>query len=216
MQAGQRQAMFYLVEQGADVNAQSPTGETSLHLLVRGKRENLAVWLIKHGADIYLEDRQGSSPYDASLPWFQRDMKKVASDVDISKRYEVREITQTTYSIQPNSKQHTTPSSDSSHTASPAKSGAAKVHELLVLQRFDGSWELTGAFAHVIDISLEVLSSTQPSYCSASQWATAIALAVLRVRYAELSALWDLVAKRALKLVGEGALMAEAVSLVKK
>ena len=53
-QSGQRQAMFYLVEQGANVNAQNIYGAGPLHELIKNKRENLAVWLIKHGADIYM------------------------------------------------------------------------------------------------------------------------------------------------------------------
>lgn len=101
-QAGQRQAMFYLVEQGADVNAQNMYGATPLHELIKNKRENLAIWLIKHGADIYLEDKRTYSPYDLALPWFQKDMKKVAADVDITKRHEVKEVTQTTYSLTKN------------------------------------------------------------------------------------------------------------------
>ncbi len=108
-QAGQRQAMFYLVEQGADVNAQNMYGSTPLHELIKNKRENLAICktlsflfertsffsllqcncveavllrghrtgLIKHGADIYLEDKRTYSPFDLALPWFQKDMKKV-------------------------------------------------------------------------------------------------------------------------------------------
>jgi hypothetical protein len=42
--------------------------------------ENLAVWLIKHGADIYMEDKRTYSPYDLALPWFQKDMKKVTNE----------------------------------------------------------------------------------------------------------------------------------------
>jgi hypothetical protein len=101
-QSGQRQAMFYLVEQGADVNAQNIYGAGPLHELIKNKRENLAVWLIKHGADIYMEDKRTYSPYDLALPWFQKDMKKIAADVDITKRYEVNEATQTTYSLTKN------------------------------------------------------------------------------------------------------------------
>merc|ERR1711991_715039 len=101
-QSGQRQAMFFLVEQGADVNAQNIYGAGPLHELIKNKRENLAVWLIKHGADIYMEDKRTYSPYDLALPWFQKDMKKIAADVDITKRYEVNEATQTTYSLTKN------------------------------------------------------------------------------------------------------------------
>jgi hypothetical protein len=61
--------------------------------------ENLAIWLIKHGADIYLEDKRTFSPFDLALPWFQKDMKTVASDVDVTKRYSVCEQTQTVFSL---------------------------------------------------------------------------------------------------------------------
>lgn len=84
------------------MNAQNIYGAGPLHELIKNKRENLAVWLIKHGADIYMEDKRTYSPYDLALPWFQKDMKKIAADVDITKRYEVNEATQTTYSLTKN------------------------------------------------------------------------------------------------------------------
>lgn len=117
-QSGQRQAMFYLVEQGANVNAQNIYGAGPLHELIKNKRENLAVWLIKHGADIYMEDKRTYSPYDLALPWFQKDMKKIAADVDITKRYEVNEATQTTYSL---TKNHTEDKPKGVVTALPVK-----------------------------------------------------------------------------------------------
>lgn len=42
-QAGQRQAIFFLVEHGANVNAQNTYGDTPLHELIKNKRENLAI-----------------------------------------------------------------------------------------------------------------------------------------------------------------------------
>ncbi len=42
-QAGQRQAIFFLVEKGANVNAQNIYGATPLHELIKNKRENLAI-----------------------------------------------------------------------------------------------------------------------------------------------------------------------------
>ncbi len=58
------------------------------------------------------------SPYDLALPWFQKDMKKIAADVDITKRYEVNEATQTTYSL---TKNHTEEKPQGVVTAQPVK-----------------------------------------------------------------------------------------------
>ena len=81
---GQKEAIFFLVEKGAIVNFQNKNGDTALHELVKNRRDNLAMFLIKHGADIFLENKRTFTPYDLALPWFQRDMKKAASGVDIS------------------------------------------------------------------------------------------------------------------------------------
>lgn len=89
-----------------------------MHELIKNKRENLAIWLIKHGADIYMEDKRTYSPFDLALPWFQKDMKKVAADVDITKRYEVNEATQTTYSL---TKHHTEDKPQGIQTSMPVK-----------------------------------------------------------------------------------------------
>lgn len=76
---GQKHAIFFLVEQGADVNVQNNRGDTALHLLVQNKFSNLAVWLAKHGADIHLENSRSFSPYDMALPWLQTELREAES-----------------------------------------------------------------------------------------------------------------------------------------
>jgi len=47
----QQHAIRYLVERGADINAQNKRGLTPLHSLIINRIEPLAFWLIKKGID---------------------------------------------------------------------------------------------------------------------------------------------------------------------
>jgi len=73
---GQKHALYYLVDQGADIDAQNNKGSTALHALVNNRYTNLSVWLVKRGADINVEDARGFTPYDMALPWLQKEMKE--------------------------------------------------------------------------------------------------------------------------------------------
>lgn len=72
----QRQALMWLVEHGADVNAQNHQGLTALHMCIQNKQAILAVWLVRQGADPYLEDSRHFSAYDLALPWMQSELKE--------------------------------------------------------------------------------------------------------------------------------------------
>eukprot|EP01104_Vermistella_antarctica_P010786 TRINITY_DN2912_c0_g1_i1.p1 TRINITY_DN2912_c0_g1~~TRINITY_DN2912_c0_g1_i1.p1 ORF type:complete len:634 (-),score=157.98 TRINITY_DN2912_c0_g1_i1:79-1980(-) len=73
---GQKHALYYLVDQGSDIDAQNKRGQTGLHCLVNNRYTTLAIWLVKHGADINIEDQRGFTPYDMALPWLQKEMKE--------------------------------------------------------------------------------------------------------------------------------------------
>jgi len=73
---GQKHALFFLVDEGADIEAQNKKGSTPLHLLVTHRFNNLVTWMVKQGADITVEDARGFTPYDMALPWLQKEMKE--------------------------------------------------------------------------------------------------------------------------------------------
>merc|ERR1712137_276032 len=73
---GQKHAIFFLVDQGADIEAQNKKGSTPLHMLVTHRFNTLVTWLVKQGADITTEDARGFTPYDMALPWLQKEMKE--------------------------------------------------------------------------------------------------------------------------------------------
>merc|ERR1712100_468767 len=83
---GQKHALFFLVDQGADIEAQNKKGSTPLHLLVTHRFNTLAVWLVKQGADITIEDIRGFTPYDMALPWLQKEMKEAVYGRQRSKK----------------------------------------------------------------------------------------------------------------------------------
>lgn len=46
----------------------------------------MAVWLVKQGADITIEDIRGFTPYDMALPWLQKEMKEAVYGRQRSKK----------------------------------------------------------------------------------------------------------------------------------
>lgn len=72
---GNLEAIEYLIDQGANVNAQNKRGRTPLHSLVEMKYDKVVLWLVKYcGADPYIEDVRGSSPFDLALNWFKEEI----------------------------------------------------------------------------------------------------------------------------------------------
>eukprot|EP01133_Synstelium_polycarpum_P010559 gene10559-12284_t len=59
---------------GADVNTQDKRGITPLHSLVTNRYDVLALWLVRHGANIYLPDSNNYSAFDLAQGWFQKEM----------------------------------------------------------------------------------------------------------------------------------------------
>lgn len=64
----------YLVEEGADVNAQRTDGITPLHLAAQRGNIQIAQLLIGHGAKINAVDRRGWTPLDRAIKWNHEDM----------------------------------------------------------------------------------------------------------------------------------------------
>jgi len=85
---GSRQAVEFLVQRGADINAQDDRGSTALHSLVFKRFDLLALWMVRQGADLHIKDRKNFSPRDFALDWFQKELDealkkgKVADDAD--------------------------------------------------------------------------------------------------------------------------------------
>lgn len=72
---GNFQAMEVLIDAGADVNKVNKNGRASIHNLVSGRFDKLAVWLVKRGADPNLPDKKGFSAIDLALPFLQKDLR---------------------------------------------------------------------------------------------------------------------------------------------
>lgn len=76
---------------------------------------------------------------------------------------------------------------------------ARPLDKLTMLQSFQGNWTLNASFALAIGVSEKDLAA--PNQFNADVWATAIALVVLEIRFAELRVEWDLLAKKARKWI---------------
>ncbi|XP_014886273.1 ankyrin repeat domain-containing protein 53 [Poecilia latipinna] len=62
----------YLMEQGADINARSNSGETPLHIAATRGLLNCTEVLVKAGADILAKDKMGLTPLDMAHIWNHR------------------------------------------------------------------------------------------------------------------------------------------------
>jgi ankyrin repeat protein len=60
--------MRYLIEAGADVNAESPNGTTALMMAVRGGNADAAALLVARGADVNHRSQNGAT----ALRWARR------------------------------------------------------------------------------------------------------------------------------------------------
>jgi len=75
---GSKQTLEFLVERGANVNAQNHRGVTPLHMLITSRYDALALWLVRKGADLHTPDRRGHTPRDLALQWFQKELDDAA------------------------------------------------------------------------------------------------------------------------------------------
>ena len=60
--------MRYLIEAGADVNAESPNGTTALMMAVRGANADAVTMLVARGADVNHRNENGAT----ALGWARR------------------------------------------------------------------------------------------------------------------------------------------------
>lgn len=68
--------------------------------------------------------------------------------------------------------------------------------QLVVLQRFDGSWLMSEELVQLLQ-PLPDGALAPPNGCTSSQWATALVLAILALRFPEMAQEWGLLAKKA-------------------
>lgn len=64
---GNTEAVKYLIDKGANLNAQDAGGATALHLAAWKGNTNIALYLISKGASGYLPSKDGMSPLDIAL-----------------------------------------------------------------------------------------------------------------------------------------------------
>lgn len=64
---GDETVVHYLVEKGADVNAQDSGGATALHLALWKDYTPIALYLIEHGASSNLMSKEGMTPEDMAI-----------------------------------------------------------------------------------------------------------------------------------------------------
>ncbi|MCY4447142.1 MAG: ankyrin repeat domain-containing protein [Rhodobacteraceae bacterium] len=78
-----------LVEAGVDPNSQNSYGNTPLHKIVRMSCNNSALdFLIRSGADPYLENKKGKSPFDVASDSVKRNIKRLVnkiSNIEVTK-----------------------------------------------------------------------------------------------------------------------------------
>jgi hypothetical protein len=78
---GAKQVVELLVTRGADLNVRDAAERTPLHNLVSNRFDVLAMWLVSHGASLYVKDRRGFGPIDYALPHVQRELKIAAGEL---------------------------------------------------------------------------------------------------------------------------------------
>lgn len=83
---GQKEVIEILVANGANVNAQNNRGQTPLHSLVKKRFDLLALWLVRQGADINLEDDKNCSARDFALNWFQQELDGIFLEFFLKKK----------------------------------------------------------------------------------------------------------------------------------
>jgi len=79
--------------------------------------------------------------------------------------------------------------------------GTKDMNAIVVLQNFNGSWDLNGSLASIFGVSLEKLKQamTQVKLPSSNQekiWATALALSFLNISFKHLKEDWEILAEK--------------------
>jgi ankyrin repeat protein len=74
IKAGNRDLAEFLIEKGADVNAQPNHFHSMLHEAVRSHHNDMVELLIAHGADLNPKSKFGETPLDEAISSEQTDM----------------------------------------------------------------------------------------------------------------------------------------------
>ncbi|XP_055084874.1 ankyrin repeat domain-containing protein 53 [Periophthalmus magnuspinnatus] len=98
----QAQACFrYLLQQGADVNLTTASGQTPLHMAAAGGQMDYTQILVEVGADLFAQDHSGLLPLDMARMWNRRKVGRYLKDCmwreQKNKELEARRQTQTLY-----------------------------------------------------------------------------------------------------------------------
>ncbi|XP_072314774.1 ankyrin repeat domain-containing protein 53 [Eucyclogobius newberryi] len=75
-----RAGLRYLLQQGADVNLTTDSGQTPLHVAVAEGQMDYARILVEAGADLFARDRSGLLPLDMARMWNHRNIGRYLKD----------------------------------------------------------------------------------------------------------------------------------------
>ena len=96
-----------------------------------------------------------------------------------------------------------------SNNSSSASSNRRPLDILIALQGFKGNWKLDQQLADVVGIDLETLRKSKKDFKD-DEFATAVAIAFLEIRFAESKVEWELIVKKARKFLKNEEIIKEA------